>query len=324
MGNYIVRRFMYAVVTLMGVSFISFLIVYAVPADPAAVIAGPNADASAIANIRHQWGLDRPFIAQYGTYFLNLLRGDWGTSFFNQLPVLRQLLGRFPATAQLGLIAFLLQLLIGIPLGAVAAIRQNTRTDNVIMAGVLIGLSIPRFWLGVILLFVFALKLPWFPLGGYGGLDHVVLPAITVGVTGAAYYTRLLRSSMIEVKRQDYVLAATAKGISRARVQVRHVMRNSLIPCCHLGGHGPCCLSGRFNYRGNGFWMARHRTTHVSSHQEYGHTADLRDGPVFGDLRGHRQPCRRHHIRFPGSTHQLRMTRAHCGFQLFRESFLGR
>jgi peptide/nickel transport system permease protein len=236
MGNYIVRRLIYAVVTLVGVSFISFLIVYAVPADPAAVIAGPNADASAIANIRHQWGLDRPFIAQYGTYFFNLLRGDWGTSFFNQLPVLRQLLGRFPATAQLGLIAFLLQLLIGIPLGAWAAIRQNTRTDHLIMSGVLVGLSLPRFWLGVILLFLFALKLPWFPLGGYGGLSHVVLPAITVGVTGAAYYTRLLRSSMIEVKRQDYVLAATAKGISRARVQVLHVMRNSLIPVVTWAG----------------------------------------------------------------------------------------
>ena len=126
--------------------------------------------------------------------------------------------------------------MIGIPLGALAAIRQNTRTDNLIMSGVLVGLSLPRFWLGVILLFIFALKLPWLPLGGYGGWDHVILPAITVGVTGAAYYTRLLRSSMIEVKRQDYVLAATAKGISRARVQIRHVMRNSLIPVVTWAG----------------------------------------------------------------------------------------
>ena len=236
MGNYIVRRLIYAVVTLVGISFISFLIVYAVPADPAAVIAGPSADAIALANIRHQWGLDRPFIIQYETYFLNLLRGDWGTSFFNQQPVLRQLLGRFPATAELGVVAFLLQLIIGIPLGALAAIRQNTRTDHLIMTGVLVGLSLPRFWLGVILLFIFALKLPWLPLGGYGGCDHVILPAITVGVTGAAYYTRLLRSSMIEVKRQDYVLAATAKGISRARVQIRHVMRNSLIPVVTWAG----------------------------------------------------------------------------------------
>ncbi len=236
MGPYILRRLMYAVVTLMGVSFISFLIVYAVPADPAAVIAGPNADAMALANIRHQWGLDRPFTAQYKTYFLNLLRGDWGISFLNQQPVLRQLLGRFPATAELGIIAFLVQLMIGLPLGALAAIRQNTRTDNLILSGVLIGLSIPRFWLGVILLFLFALKLPWFPLGGYGGWNHVILPAITVGVTGAAYYTRLLRSSMIEVKRQDYVLVATAKGISRTRVQIRHVMRNSLIPVVTWAG----------------------------------------------------------------------------------------
>ncbi len=236
MGPYILRRLMYAIVTLMGVSFISFLIVYAVPADPAAVIAGPNADAMALANIRHQWGLDRPFTAQYKTYFLNLLRGDWGISFLNQQPVLRQLLGRFPATAELGIIAFLVQLMIGLPLGALAAIRQNTRTDNLILSGVLIGLSIPRFWLGVILLFLFALKLPWFPLGGYGGWNHVILPAITVGVTGAAYYTRLLRSSMIEVKRQDYVLVATAKGISGTRVQIRHVMRNSLIPVVTWAG----------------------------------------------------------------------------------------
>lgn len=236
MGHYILRRLIYAVVTLMGISFISFLIVYAVPADPAAVIAGPNADAVALANIRHQWGLDRPFTAQYKTYFFNLLRGDWGVSFLNQQPVLRQLLGRFPATAQLGVMAFLVQLMIGLPLGALAAIRQNTRTDNLILSGVLIGLSIPRFWLGVILLFLFALKLPWLPLGGYGGWDHVILPAITVGVTGAAYYTRLLRSSMIEVKRQDYVLVAKAKGIPQTRVQIRHVMRNSLIPVVTWAG----------------------------------------------------------------------------------------
>jgi peptide/nickel transport system permease protein len=236
LGNYVLRRLIFAVLTLLGVSFIAFLVLYAVPADPAAIIAGPNADALSIKNIRHQWGLDRPFMVQYKTYFLKLLRGDWGTSFFNQQPVLRQILGRFPATAELGIVAFLAQLVIGIPLGALAAIRQNRLTDNLIMSGVLIGLSIPRFWLGVILLFLFALKLSWFPLGGYGRWTHIVLPAMTVGFTGAAYYTRLLRSSMIEVKRQDYVLAATAKGISRTRVQVRHVMRNSLIPVVTWAG----------------------------------------------------------------------------------------
>ena len=236
MGSYILRRLIYAVVTLMAISLIAFFILYAVPADPAAVIAGPNADAVAIANIRHQWGLDQPFVAQYKTYFFKLVRGDWGTSFFNQQSVLDQLWSRFPATAYLGIIAFLAQLVFGIPLGALAAIRQNTRTDSLIMGGVLIGLSIPRFWLGVILLFLFALKLPWFPLGGYGRWEHVVLPAITVGLTGAAYYTRLLRSSMIDVKRQDYVLAASAKGISPARVQIFHVMRNSLIPVVTWAG----------------------------------------------------------------------------------------
>ncbi len=236
MGNYILRRLFYAFLTLIGVSLITFLVVYAVPADPAAVIAGPYADAQTLANIRHQWGLDQPVWIQYLTFLGNAIHGDWGKSFLNQQPVLSQLLQRFPATAQLGLVAFLIQLVIGIPLGAIAAAKQNSRLDNLLMSSVLIGLSLPRYWLGVMLLFIFALKLSWFPLGGYGGISHVILPAITIGVTGAAFYARLLRSSMIEVKRQEYVLAARAKGLSRTRVMIRHVLRNSLIPVVTWAG----------------------------------------------------------------------------------------
>jgi peptide/nickel transport system permease protein len=235
-GNYILRRMIYAFFTLIGVTVITFLVVYAVPADPVAVMAGPYADAATIASIKHQLGLDRPLPVQYGLYIWHALHGDWGTSYINQLPVLGQLLNRFPATIQLGLAAFLLQLLIGIPLGALAAAKQNSRLDNLLMSSVLVGLSLPRYWLGVMLLFVFALKMSWFPLGGYGRISHLVLPALTVGMTGAAYYARLMRSSMIDVKRQDYVLTARSKGISQTRVMIYHVMRNSLIPVTTWAG----------------------------------------------------------------------------------------
>lgn len=236
MTNYIIRRLIYAFLTLLGVSLVTFLVVYAVPADPAAVIAGPYADAQTVANIRHQLGLDRPLTVQYGLFLWHALQGDWGVSFINQLPVIQQILDRFPATVQLGLAAFFTQLLIGIPLGILAAVKQNSWLDNLVMSNVLIGLSLPRYWLGVMLLFIFAFKLSWFPLGGYGKPANLVLPALTVGLTGAAYYARLLRSSMIEVKRQDYVLTARAKGISQARVLFFHVMRNSLIPVVTWAG----------------------------------------------------------------------------------------
>lgn len=236
MTNYIIRRLIYAFLTLIGVSLVTFLVVNAVPADPASVIAGPYADAQTIENIRHQLGLDRPLTVQYGVFLWNALHGNWGVSFINQLPVLQQILDRFPATIQLGLAAFFTQLLIGIPLGAIAAARQNSWVDNLVMGNVLIGLSLPRYWLGVVLLFIFAFKLSWFPLGGYGQAANIALPALTVGLTGAAYYARLLRTSMIEVKRQDYVLTARAKGITQRRVLIHHIMRNSLIPVVTWAG----------------------------------------------------------------------------------------
>ena len=235
-SNYIIRRLIYAFFTLVGISLITFLIVYAIPADPAAVIAGPYANAQTIASIRHQLGLDRPLLVQYGLFLWHALHGDWGTSFINQLPVLQQIMNRFPATAILGLTGFFTQLLIGIPAGIVAAAKQNSHVDNLVMSGVLVGLSLPRYWLGVMLLFVFALKISLFPLGGYGSLAHLVLPTITIGLTGSAYYARLLRSSMIEVKRQDYVLLARAKGISRTRVLLWHIVRNSLMPVVTWAG----------------------------------------------------------------------------------------
>ena len=236
MTNYIIRRLIFAFLTLFGVSLVTFLVVNAVPADPAAVIAGPYANAQTVENIRHQLGLDRPLTVQYGVFLWNALHGNWGVSFINQLPVLQQILDSFPATVLLGLTAFFTQLLIGIPLGAIAAARQNSWVDNLVMGNVLIGLSLPRYWLGVMLLFVFAFKLSWFPLGGYGEVSNIVLPALTVGLTGAAYYARLLRTSMIEVKRQDYVLTARAKGITESRVLTRHIMRNSLIPVVTWAG----------------------------------------------------------------------------------------
>jgi ABC-type dipeptide/oligopeptide/nickel transport system permease component len=259
MYAYIIRRLFYALIVLFGISVVTFLLIYAIPADPARMIAGPKAPESVVLTIRHQLGLDQPLPVQYVHYVGRLLHGDLGTSYTYNLPVTTMIVQRLWPTAELAIGCWLVELIIGIPLGIYTARHSRKLGDYLLSALALVGISLPVFWLGLLLLYWFAAKIPIFPLGGFGGIRYLILPSITYGITGAAYYTRLLKSSMLEVMQQDYVRTARAKGASESRVTWRHVVRNALIPVVTFGGidfsyllTGVVLIEATFNWNGFG------------------------------------------------------------------------
>lgn len=261
MGSYIVRRIGQAIIVLIGISIIAFLLLYAVPADPARIIAGPHATKDVVDQIRKDLGLNLPIYIQYLHYIGNLLRGNLGTSYIFHTSV-RSLIGqRMGATAELAFGCWIAELIIGIPLGIYTARHARKKRDIFFSALALVGISLPVYWLGLILLVVFAFHLQWFPLGGYNGgaIKYLVLPAVTYGITGAAYYTRLLKSSMLDVMHQDYIRTARAKGATETRVVWGHVLRNALIPVITFGGidigyllAGVVLIEETFNWQGMG------------------------------------------------------------------------
>ncbi|MBX6353673.1 MAG: ABC transporter permease [Thermoflavifilum sp.] len=259
MYAYIIRRLGSAVVVLFGISVVSFLLIYAIPADPARLIVGPKAPPSVVEGMRHQLGLDQPLPLQYIHYIWRLLHGDLGVSYSFNLPVLTMIGQRLWPTVELALGCWIAELIIGIPLGIYTARRARRMSDFILSALALIGISLPVFWLGLLLLYWFAFRVPIFPLGGFGGLRYLVLPSLTYGITGAAYYMRLLKSSMLEVMEQDYVRTARAKGAGESRVTWRHVVRNALIPVVTFGGidfsyllTGVILIESTFNWNGLG------------------------------------------------------------------------
>lgn len=259
MFAYIIRRILSTLVVLFGISVVSFLLIYAVPADPARLIAGPKAPMSVVLAIRQQLGLNHPILIQYFDYMGRLLHGNLGTSYIYNLPVSQMIIQRIGPTAELALGCWIAELAIGIPIGIYTARHARKVRDYIFSAGALVGLSLPVFWLGLILLYWFGFKIPIFPLGGPGGIMHLILPSLTWGITGAAYYIRLLKTSMLEVMSQDYVRTARAKGASERHVTWRHVVRNALIPVVTYGGidfsyllTGVVLLEATFNWNGLG------------------------------------------------------------------------
>jgi peptide/nickel transport system permease protein len=234
--RYLARRSVFGLLVLLGVSLITFSLTYLVPADPALVIAGPRATGEAIASIRAQLGLDRPVYVRYGEYLWRLLHLDLGTSYLRNRPVLGQILDRFGATVQLALACVLMQLLIGLPIGVLSAVKQRSLSDRAAMVFSLLFLSAPPFWLGLMLLFLLGFLLPIFPLGGYGTPLHIVLPALTLGLSGSAWYARMLRSSMLEILSTDYVRTARGKGLRERVVVVRHALQNAVPPILTMAG----------------------------------------------------------------------------------------
>ena len=233
---YILRRFGASLVILVGVTLVAFCLTYLIPADPAAMLAGRNATAQTRELIRKELGLDKPLPVQYLTYVSRLARGDFGHSYARKTAVGDLIASRLPATLQLMLAAIFAELLIGIPAGIFAASRRGAAADKATMVLALAGVSAPQFVVGLLLLYVFAYLLRWFPLSGYGSLSHVVLPALTLGIAGGGWYARMMRSSMVEVLRHDYIRTARAKGLAELSVLLRHGLRNAVLPIVAMVG----------------------------------------------------------------------------------------
>lgn len=238
MTAYVLRRLLGVIPVLVLVALGSFLLIHLVPGDPAVIMLGNEATPAQLEMLRTQLGLDRSLPEQFILWLGHALRGNLGESFFLGRPVSRALLERLPATMQLAVLSLFFSLLIGIPAGLLAAVRQNTWWDQIVMATAIGGISIPSFWLGLALILVFSVQLGWLPSGGYTplwqdvgqGLRTLILPAISLGSMQAALIARMTRSSMLDVLRQDYVRTAKAKGIHDWSVIVKHALKNAMIP----------------------------------------------------------------------------------------------
>jgi peptide/nickel transport system permease protein len=236
MTAFILRRLLLTVPVILGVATLVFLLIHLVPGDPVQAMLGESASPADVAALRHRLGLDAPLLVQYGRYLGGLAVGDLGTSLRTSQPVTTAIAERLPATAELAAASMGVAILIAIPLGVIAAARAGTGVDHAATAAALIGISIPNFWLGPLLAIVFSVQLGWLPVSGRGGLAHLVLPGITLGAPLAAVLARMTRASVLEELRELYVLAARARGLSRARSVLVHAFRNGLIPIVTILG----------------------------------------------------------------------------------------
>jgi peptide/nickel transport system permease protein len=236
MLRFLAGRSVQSVLILIGVTMITFGLTFLIPADPVRLIAGRSATAETVESIRHQLGLDRSIVTQYVRYLGNLVQGDLGRSYVQRADVSELIASRLPATLQLMLAAIFFELLLGLPAGIYSATRRNRKSDKAVMLLSFIGVSAPQFVVGLLLLYVFAYKIELFPLGGYGTPAHVVLPALTLGITIAGWYSRMSRSSMVDVLGQDYMRTARAKGMSEKRVVLVHGVRNAILPIVAMVG----------------------------------------------------------------------------------------
>jgi peptide/nickel transport system permease protein len=236
MLRYVLSRVGQSLMILFGVAVVTFALLFLVPADPAAQIAGRSATHEQIESVRHETGLDRPLPVQFGLYLLHLAQGDLGRSYVERSPVTTLILSRLPATLLLVTGAIVCELMIGMAAGIIAAVHRGRAADRMVMVLAFVGVSTPRFVMGILLLYLFAVELDWFPVGGYGGLSHLVLPALTIGVLGGGWYSRMMRSSMVEVLHQDYIRTARAKGNGEGRVVMIHALRNAFLPILAMIG----------------------------------------------------------------------------------------
>jgi peptide/nickel transport system permease protein len=237
MLTWILRRILAVVPVLFGVTLAVFSMLFLVPGDPVKMmLAEFVTNPDQVAQMRAQLHLDEPIVRQYGRFVSNAVRGDLGVSIRSRRPVATEIAENLGSTAQLALAAMVVAVGLGIPLGLVAALSRNSWLDVASMGTALLGVSMPSFWLGLLLIFVFSLHLAWFPATGGGDLRHLVLPAVTLGMIAAAIIARLTRSSMLEVLGQDYVRTARAKGLGGFAVVVRHALKNALIPIITIFG----------------------------------------------------------------------------------------
>ncbi len=236
MANYIIRRLLMLVPMLLGVSVAVFLILHFIPGDPARMAAGPDASEADIEQIRVNYGLDQPLIVQYGIYLKKVIQGDLGDSFQTLAPVTEGILRTFPATLELAAAGMFIAVLLGVPIGIYSALHPRGAADRLVTSLAVLGISMPGFFLGLVLMLIFASILNWLPPTGRGSLAHLVLPSITLGLPYVATFSRLTRSSMLDVFSEDFIRTARAKGLSWRKVTYRHALRNASIPLVTMLG----------------------------------------------------------------------------------------
>ena len=236
MTAYVARRIAQAILILFGISLVTFVLLYLIPADPARQIAGRSATAETVDNIRTQLGLNLPFYEQYWRYITALLRGDLGRSYLQKTQVAELIASRLPASLLLMAGAIVTELVIGLSMGLIAALRRGTWVDSTLMVASFVGVSAPQFVIGILLLYVFAVQLGWFPIGGYGTFAHLVLPSLTLGILGSGCYARMMRSSMLDVLNEPFITTARAQGLPEKTVIGRYAMRTAAMPVVTVAG----------------------------------------------------------------------------------------
>jgi peptide/nickel transport system permease protein len=243
MQKYIAKRLFQMVIMVLGITFIVFGSLYLAPGDPAQILAGESATLTDIENLRESLGLNDPFFVQYGRYLKGLLHGDLGTSLQSRQPILDEIKIRFPNTVNLTIGSMIVAIVVGVPLGIISAIKRNSFLDYIATTTALFGVSIPNFWLGIMLILIFAVKLGWFPTGGMThwfytptGIKQIILPSIALGGRIAAIFMRLSRSAMLEVMQSDYIRTARAKGVKEKAVIWIHAFKNALTPLITVFG----------------------------------------------------------------------------------------
>ncbi|PIE54391.1 MAG: peptide ABC transporter permease [Dethiosulfovibrio peptidovorans] len=237
MFTYIFRRVLMLIPVLIGVTFIVFSMLFITPGDPARMVLGDQAPQEAVDKLRSEMGLNDPFFVQFGRYvYKAVVHGDIGRSYITKRPVVQEIMAAFPVTLKLSALAMIIAMIVGIPCGIVSAIRQYSLFDNLVTIFAMIGISMPVFWLGILLILLFSVRLGWVPPSGFDSLSTIILPSITLGAQSVAIITRMTRSSMLEVIRQDYIRTVRAKGQKERIVIWKHALGNALIPVITISG----------------------------------------------------------------------------------------
>lgn len=236
MLNYLIRRILLTLPVLLGVATLTFFLIHLVPGDPIDIMLGDQASNVDKGALRAELGLDQPLSKQYKQFMVGLTKLDLGKSLFSKKPVAREIGERLPATMELAFMAVLISMLIGIPLGVLASIKQYGVMDNSVLVGGLLGMSLPAFWTGPMMILIFSIYFDIFPVSGRGNITHVILPAICLGLSLSAILMRMTRSSMLEVNKEDYIRTAISKGVSKTKVLFKHALRNALIPIITIVG----------------------------------------------------------------------------------------
>lgn len=233
---FILKRLMQIVPVILGVTLVVFLIMQMVPGDSAVILAGEGASKETVEELREDLGLNKPLHEQYFSYIGNIFQGDLGHSLKNNQPVLEEIMIRLPITMELAFFSILITVVLGLIAGIISAVKPYSFSDIGVMLVALLGISLPSFWLGLLLMYIFSIKLQWLPVAGWDSMAHIVLPAITLGAGGAAIVARMTRSSMLEVVGQDYIRTARAKGLKEHVIIYKHALRNALIPVITVVG----------------------------------------------------------------------------------------